>query len=213
MSGMMLNMIGSTFGLPAIGAPYGGGYFAGQINVSGTIYNLVVADKTTGEVYGKTWGTYGTTTGVTSVINGPTNTTTLAGLGVDYQAAIFCESLVTGGYSDWYMPALNELEVLYYFLKPSATSNVTTTGSNANAVSPEPVSTNYTAGAPGQTSATTFRTGASSQEFVGDYYWASTEVGSAQAYTKLFTDGGVAARYKHNFLGSNYTRAVRRIAA
>jgi hypothetical protein len=213
MSGIMLNLIGSTFGLPTIGSAYGGGFFAGQINVSGTIYNLVVADKTVGETFGLTWGAYAVTVGTSSVINGPTNTSTLAALGPPYNAAIFCQDLVTGGYSDWYLPAQNELEVLYYFLKPSSTSNNTSSGSNANAVAPEPISTNYSAGSPTQTSATTFRTGASSQEFVNDYYWSSTENGSAFAWCILFSTGELVQRYKHNFLGSNYTRAVRRVLA
>jgi hypothetical protein len=93
-------------GLPNIGAAYGGGYFAGQINVSGTVYKLVVADKTVGEVFGKKYGPIAVNTGVTSVIAGPTNSATLAALGASYEAAIFCENLNTGGFTDWYLPAL-----------------------------------------------------------------------------------------------------------
>lgn len=39
-----------------------------------------------------------------------------------------------GGYTDWYMPAKNELEVLYYNLKPNISANAGASGINTNAV-------------------------------------------------------------------------------
>jgi len=197
---------------PPIGSAYGGGYFAGQINVSGTIYNLVVAPKATGEATGKTWGVYGVDTAQTSVINGPTNSANLAALGANYQAAVFCEGLTIGGYSDWYLPALNELEVLYYFLKPTTDANNTSNGSNANAVSPEPISTNYTSGSPAQTSAGIgFRVGESNALDSDDYgYWTSTEVDSIGARRKRFTDGVATNSAKNS---NRPVRAVRRVLA
>ena len=198
-------------GLPNIGAAYGGGYFAGQINVSSTVYNLVVADITVGQVFGKQWGPIAVNTGVTSVIDGPTNSASLAALGANYEAAIFCEGLNTGGYTDWYLPSLNELSVCYYFLKPGTVSNVNYFGSNANAVSPQPVSTNYTAGSPAQTSATNFRTGASSQEFPDDLVWTSTQYDNNNAYSVQFINGNGQSGYKAD-VTHFYTRAVRRVA-
>ncbi len=195
--------------LPSIGAAYGGGFFAGQINVSGTKYNLVVAPKASGENSSRAWGPTGTTTGITSDINGPTNSASLSALGTDYQAARFCENLTIGGFSDWYLPAKNELEVLYYFLKPSTASNSTSSGSNANAVSPEPVSTTYTTGAPSQTvSGINFRLG-ESEAFVENVYWTSTEATNNTANRQSLEVGSQG--------GSNkgvgyYVRAVRRIA-
>jgi hypothetical protein len=199
----------------AIGQAYGGGYYAGQTNVSGTIYNLVVADKATGEAR-KRWGIDYDNSGATSAINGAANSATLAGLGANYQAAIFCEGLSSGGYTDWYLPALAELNVAYYFLKPGTASNETSVGSNAYAVSPQPVSTNFTSGSPSQTTATNFRTGASSQEFVvgGDYqtdYWSSTEQGPGGGYAIRFDTGYTAGQPKS--LTSLYARAMRKVAA
>jgi hypothetical protein len=196
-------------GLPMpIGTAYGGGFFAGQINVSGTKYNLVVAPKASGEAL-KKWGPVGTTTGITSVINGPTNSASLAALGVSYQAATFCEGLTIGGYSDWYLPAKNELEVLYYFLKPTTDTNNTSAGSNANAVSPEPISTNYTSGSPAQTSAGIgFRTG-ETNAFVPWIYWSSTESIASYAWGQYFHSGVDEEHYKDNSIS---VRAVRRIA-
>jgi hypothetical protein len=218
MSGIQQNFAyGRSFVEPpptVIGQAYGGGFYAGKINVSGTQYYLIVAPKASGESL-KTWGPTGTTTGVTSLINGPTNTTSLNALGSAYEAAQYCVGLNSGGglngYTDWYMPATNELEVLYYFLKPTTTANNTASGSNANAVSPEPISTNYTSGSPTQTSAGIgFRTG-EIDAFASGQYWASTESTfyTTSAWNQGFNNGAQdASNFKSN---SFYVRAVRRI--
>lgn len=191
-----------------IGQAFGGGFYAGKINVSGTQYYLIVAPKATGESSSLTWGTFGVTTGITSVINGPTNSASLAALGAAYQAAAFCEGLTIGGYSDWYLPAQNELEVLYYFLKPTTTINITSSGSNANAVSPEPVSTTYTSGSPARTSAGIgFRTG-ETNAFESVAYWSSTEYNLNVAWVQNFNDG--YQDFSNKSVGI-YVRAVRRI--
>lgn len=197
----------------AIGDAFGGGYYAGKISTSANgvaTHYLVVADKTVGQAYGKQWGPSPATTGFTSLIDGPTNSAGEAALGSTYEAATFCENLNTGGYTDWYLPAWNELEVLYYFLKPSTTINNTLSGSNANAVSPEPISTDYTTGSPPQTSATSFRTGASSQEFTVEDYWASSELNSTRGYIRSFLNGDAATQTKT--VVTYYTRAIRRVA-
>jgi hypothetical protein len=211
MSGIQQMLTGGTY-KPAtpttIGQAFGGGFYAGKINVSGTQYYLIVAPKASGENSSRTWGVYGTTTGITSVINGPTNSESLAALGASYEAATFCEGLTIGGYSDWYLPAKNELEVLYYFLKPTTTANNTLYGSNANAVSPEPISTNYTSGSPAQTSAGIgFRTG-EMDAFTSSFYWSSTEVNSGLAWKQTFANGTPLNDGKS---ASLYARAVRRV--
>jgi hypothetical protein len=204
------NLRSFTPPLPAIGDAYGGGYFAGQINDGGTVYNLVLSDKTVGQFYNKTWGPLATTTGATSLSNGKTNTATLVALGASYQCATLCAAINSGGYTDWYMPSYYELEILYYFFKPDTTSNNTSAGSNPNAVSPEPISTNYTAGNPAQTPLTNFQTGGA-QELNGPFLWTSSEFSSNNAYFRQTSDGG-QGNYAKNRTGT-ITRAIRRVAA
>jgi hypothetical protein len=199
-----------------IGQAYGGGFYAGKISTTANgvaTHYLVVAPKSTGENSSRTWGTNGVTTGITSDINGPTNTTSLVALGANYQAAIFCNNLNSGGglngYTDWYLPAKNELEVLYYFLKPTTDANNTSSGSNANAVSPEPISTNYTSGSPAQTSAGIgFRTG-ETDAFTATIYWSSTEYDTTYAWQQYLGDGQQGIFGDKSY--STYVRAVRRI--
>lgn len=192
-----------------IGQAYGGGYYAGKISTTGNgvaTHYLVVAPKASGENSSKKWKTVRTTTaGTTSVIDGPTNSANMNN--ASHPAAQFCEGLTIGGYSDWYMPAKNELEVCYYFLKPTTTANNTTSGSNANAVSPEPINTNYSSGSPAQTSATAFITG-NSEAFAADNYWSSTEYSVGNGWIQVFSAGLQTNDYKYD---TNYVRAVRRV--
>lgn len=198
----------ASFGPTTIGEAFGGGFYAGKINDGGTQYYLIVAPKSSGENSSRQWKTTNTTTaGTTSVIAGPTNSANMNN--ASHPAAQFCEGLTIGGFSDWYMPAKNELEVLYYFLKPTTDANNTSFGSNANAVSPQPINTNYTTGSPAQTSATAFRSGGA-EAFAADYYWSSTEYSATGAWTQYFSNGYQDDGYDK--LNSFYVRAVRRLA-
>jgi hypothetical protein len=199
-----------------IGQAYGGGFYAGKIAVGGggvATHYLIVAPKASGEHSSRIWGTYGPETGITSAIDGPTNSASLAALGSSFQAAVFCEGITIGGYSDWYLPAKNELEVLYYFLKPSTYGNAITSssGTHANAVSPEPISTNYTSGSPAQTSAVGFRTGETEAFAVyGGLYWCSTEYNWYAAWNLSFENGDFGGGGKN--APARMVRAVRRVA-
>ncbi len=55
------------------------------------------------------WGPRSGTTRVQSETDGRANTTTLAALGPKYEAATYCANLTEGGFSDWYLPAKDEL--------------------------------------------------------------------------------------------------------
>jgi len=212
-----------------IGQAYGGGYYGGSINVSGTVYYLIVADRTVGQNTSLAYGVYGTASGSTNKSYGGGNSATAAAYGSP--AAGFCEGVNSGGYTDWYMPSAYELQILYYFLKPDTTSNATDPGvlynyvygMNPNAVSPQPVNTLYTAGSPAQTSSATFQTTSSSQGFSSVRYLSSTEgtpgnTPAASAWPDPeyicaeinFSTGIMLGGLKNS---SRAVRAIRRIAA
>ena len=203
--------------LPAIGEAFGGGFFAGYISYAGNgvaDHYLIVSPKATGETtaaWDSTAG--GSTTGATSLYDGATNTAAIP-VNARYVAAQFVKSLSIGGYTDWYLPAKNELEVAYYHLKNVSQDNFSpgTYGSNANAVPPEePVSTTYTAAVPAQTSVVAFRVG-NTEAFADNYFWSSTEYSTADAWFQYFGSGYPG--YQANFtktIGSS-VRAFRRLA-
>lgn len=212
MSGIHLALLGMSFGgeppPTVIGQAFGGGFYAGQISTAANgvaDYYLVVAPASSGENSSIQWKTSGTaTSGTSSVIDGPTNSSNMNN--ATHPAAQFCEGLSIGGFSDWYMPAKNELEVCYYNLKPTTDSNFNTSGTNTNAVPSR--GSNYTAGTPAQTSATDFQTG-NTEAFASTNYWSSTENGTAYGWRQGFKYGNQGGGYK----ASNYrVRAIRRVA-
>ena len=217
MSGIMLNVVGGTFGgIPAIGAAFGGGFFAGQISTAGNSiadYNLVVGPDSTAQGSYQ-WKTARTaTSGTSSVIDGPANSTSMNN--ASHPAAQFCKALTVGGFTDWYMPAKNELEVCYYNLKYDTTANNTSSGINANAVPAR--ASNYTSGDPTQTTATAFKIG-NAETFGASSYWSSTECSvlvspffAAYAYNQRFLNGRQYSTYPYK-TSSKPTRAVRRVA-
>jgi hypothetical protein len=213
MSGIMLHMVGGSFGdapPTVIGQAYGGGFYAGQIGVSGVAtHYLVIGPSASAESASKQWKNANTATvGASSAINGPQNTADIVadGNATVYPAGHFCNNLVTGGFSDWYMPAKNELEVCYYNLKPTTTSNNTSSGINANAVPAR--ASNYTAGTPAQTSATDFQSGGA-EDFLASVYWSSTRRSSADAYAQSFSNGNQYDDFKDAY---HRVRAIRRVA-
>ena len=195
-----------------IGGALGGGFFAGQIGVSGVAtHNLVVGPKSSAQNASITWKNANTGPAVgNSVIDGPQNTADIVadGNSTVYPAAHFCNNLVIGGFSDWYMPAQNELEVCYYNLKPTTTSNDTSSGTNSNAV-PTRVN-NYTAGNPAQTSATDFQSGGT-EAYTANYYWSSTQFqySVTGANIQIFSTG---AQSSYGKAYSWNVRAIRRVA-
>lgn len=214
MSGIVLALAGATTSnLPAFGSALGGGYFAGQISTAANgiaDYNLVVGPLSTA-VSSLRYKTTLSGGDPTSEIDGPANSTTMNS--ATYPAAQFCKGLTIGGFSDWYMPARNELEVCYYNLKPTTDSNNSAWGINANAV-PARASVYNGSGppavSPAQTTATIFQTG-NAEYFSSVYYWSSSQTGYAPngAWSVQFAQGTQQGSYKN---GTQSVRAIRRIA-
>ena len=201
-----------TPALPAIGAAYEGGFFAGQYSTSGNgiaNYNLVVGPKSSAQTATQ-WKTSNTSTpGASSTTDGTQNTDDMmadGGAGV-YPAAGFCYNLSTGGKTDWYMASQNEVEICYYNLKPTGTSNNTGGGANNNAVPARP--SNYTAGNPAQTTASDFAGG--TQSFDAQPYWTSTQYIATHAWFQYFNNGRQYP-YRSAKNGTELVRAIRRVA-
>src|SRR6056297_2404982 len=115
-----------------IGQPYEGGYLAGVIDStqtegsSGERYALIVAPKASGENASLEWGGYNyTVSGADSTWNGKQNTIDLKADSQSHPAAAFCDGLTIGGDSAWYLPAPDELELLYRNFKPTTQGNYT----------------------------------------------------------------------------------------
>lgn len=197
-----------SFGPPAIGAAFGGGFFAGDIGVAGVAtHHLVIGPLSSGQTQ-LAWKNANTaTSGADSDIDGPQNTADMVadGNSTVYPCAHFCNNAVIGGFSDWYMAAKNELEVCYFNLKPSTTTNNTSSGINPNAVPAR--ASNYTSGNPAQTSAAAFQTGGA-EAFAAADYWSSTEFSVTYARRQLFNSGSQGLNLKND---SRRVRAVRRV--
>lgn len=133
------------------------------------------------------------------------------------------------GYDDWYIPARDELELIWRNLKPVTNANYITQDrynaaaytSNANKDdltqqhglnrNSDPAGAAYTASIPGQTAAAAFQsTGAEKMEFGSVWYWSSSE--SSATYAWLQGDDSSDTGDQSNSLkaGKYRARAVRR---
>jgi hypothetical protein len=205
----------------------GGGYFGGQIKVFAgqegpgvpavdTIYNLIVAPAASGQFGGSTPRGIRRKTSASADTNPNSQNEVYGKLATDqftsaaYPAFNWAKGLSIGGFTDWYIPAKNELEILYFNLKPDTTSNITSSGINPNAVPAR--ASNYTAGNPAQTTNALFQTGGSEAFSTAFGYWSATENSSntTDAWRQTFING------LQNDLSKSltqYARAIRRIPA
>lgn len=214
-------------GPTTIGEAYGGGYYAGKIVQGGITYYLILAPRSSGQSSGKVWKTANTA--------GPTNTRTLNN-GPDasssmnsstYPAAQFCEGLSIGGYTDWYMPSRDELEVCFRNLKCEIEDNITDTRPKSAYTYPEgndisgdtmgrnrnsdPAGSAYTATIPAQTPLTLFKTGGT-EAFNAYLYWTSSEYSSTQGWSyRNWGYGSGGTQYWRDKANGDNVRAIRRI--
>lgn len=206
---------GAVIAPNTIGQAYGGGFYAGVIRINNVSYALIVAPKSTqAALRYKT--TADASLGAQSVNDGWTNSNALNNS--NHPAAQHCRSLTTGGYTDWYLPSRDEIEICYRYLKPgtysnhtgaiSATGNLSkNNGSNPNS---DPVSPDYTTSNPAQTGATAFR-GTGAEAYDQTTYWTSTEYTSntGTAITHSFYSGQQI--YATKTTATFIARAVRRV--
>lgn len=201
---------GGSSGIPPaeIGDTFGGGYYAGLLSTSADgvpTHILVVAPKTTGETLLAYNLNATSDPGAVSVFDGFTNTTNIAD--ADHPAAQFCKNLSIGGYTDWYLPSIEELDILYKNLKPTE-SNSTSFGTNNYSVTKS--SSNYVTARPGLVNNPIFRSGGA--EALQDWYYiSSTQGSSTNRVSGIRFDNGsrsLTALFKDE---QNNVRAIRKV--
>jgi hypothetical protein len=200
-----------SIGAAIIGDPFGGGFLAGQISTTANsvaTHNLVIGPFSSAQFTGA-WKTSNTSTpGTDSLIDGPANTAAMIAAGAAaHPCGEFCDNLVVGGFSDWYMPAQNELEICYFNLKPSTELNNTSSGINPNAVPAR--ASNYTAINPALTNASAFQYPVGSEAFELFLYWASNQLSPRYGRHQNMNYGRQA--YTDKNTTNRRVRAVRRV--
>jgi len=216
-----------------------------SVNGSGTLtdwsvmakYRVIVAPKSSGENSSKQYKNANTAapaaTGTLTEGLKATAAMVADGNSTVYPAAHYCDGLTIGGYSDWYLPARDELELIYRNLKP-VTSNNYTTADRPNSPTPnytnlgsigtggtqhglnynsDPQGVAYTSGSPAQTSVAAFQSGgAEAMTFGSDAYWSSTEYSTTSAWFQYYYTSFAGYQNSHPGVKSDsyYVRAVRR---
>jgi len=133
------------------------------------------------------------------------------------------------GYTDWYIPARDELELIWRNLKPVTNNNYTTAdrydaaaytrdanlddvaathGANRNS---DPAGDAYTASVPAQTAAAAFQAGgAEAMAFGSVYYWSSSESSASLAWVQNYYTSLPGSQYNLNKTSHYRARACRR---
>lgn len=102
-----------------IGEPFGGGFYFGNITISGVSYALIVADKSSEtQLRFKTSDTG--TSGTDSLVDGWSNTNSMNN--AEHPAAKYCRDYRGGGFDDWYLPARDELYQAWLNIQPAGSS-------------------------------------------------------------------------------------------
>ncbi len=187
------------------GTAYEGGFYAGRIMIDNKAYAIIVAPKESGQSSIEyQWKTSNDLTGALSLNDGLSNSNAMND--DNHPAAQFCRSLNINGYTDWYLPSRDELEVCYRNLKPSTYFNIDIFGINDYSIdiNGNPNGIKYTENDPQQTAAIDFQIGGS-ECFERCWYWSSTEYDTRSAWHYGFSGGSQVINDK------SYTCCVRAI--
>lgn len=163
---------------PALGTPMAGGFFGG-VSRDGTW--IIVSPKAEGESV-LAWKTTMTASpGALSFVDGLANTRDIAD--ADHPAAAFCAALGIGGFDDWHLGSLDDMQILMRNLMPLSGGN------------------------PAQTAIEAFQEGGA-EAFEAAWHWTSTQDSPGCAWLQLFSNGNQNLNCK-DF--RNRVRAVRKV--
>ena len=192
-------MASAPIGLPNIGDSFKGGYYVGVISHTAdgnATHALIICPIANGlgELYTGTRLSFsgsGSTSNAASFHDGALNTSILAtSAGGNGGIIDAVTSLSIDGYSDWYVPAVAEMYIAYYNLKPTTHGNTSTTGAGNYAVPQRTTNFTNNPSDPAQTTLTNWQQGngqriettaPSGFSFQGRFHWTSTR----QNNTKL----------------------------
>jgi hypothetical protein len=212
-----------------LGQSYAGGFYVGDIALGGKRYYIIVAPKATGES-NLTYKNAQTAAPIeTRTLNdgyAATEAMVNAGNSTVYPAAHFCWNLSIGGFTDWSMPARDELELCFRNLKPTTDNNRTdprqtpspaypegdvagNMGRNANSI---PEGANYTIGSPTRTAVAAFQSPGGAEFFISNFgYLTSTEISNANCWFQWFQAGAAGEQTGTPKDLARQVRAVRRV--
>ncbi len=97
---------------PELGDAFGGGFYIGTTSVGATCYYLIVAPNVTGCAACSWKATNTATVGTASLVDGFANTYPALN-DTTHRAGNWTATRTIGGFSDWYLPARDELNQLY----------------------------------------------------------------------------------------------------
>lgn len=244
--GLWPGIVGSLEGvsIPAnIGDSAYGGYYAGIIDTtrSGSIdvsddfqaglrYLLIISPKSLEIGKGTyAWDTLGPSNGPTGVRtrwNGLEATTAMYNGGSNFEAATYCYNLSFpgDGHSRWYLPAMDELELLYRNFKPLLDGNYTVSSStNAGTfpfnglsyvsggnISSDPTGSVYTFAVPARTSLSDFQIfGSQALDGTANWFLSSTEYASATSWMQQTGTAGQVAGLQTILTKTSTTGSIR----
>lgn len=229
MSSNMIFIPPSGIALPNpanIGEFFEGGYYTGNIKVGNNVYALILAPRGAGS---NNEGTNNfkkntTTDGrkALSLNDGWANTIALND--ADHYPAQWARGLVVNGFNDWYLPARDELELVWRNLKPSSSPNNTTaravnTGDNVelNGYNGHsyPQGAGYTASNPAVTPVIIFQKDREQAMMWTSkspaFYWSSTVVDPGSNVSAWGQNFDTGQQFRFSFTTLLAMRAVRRV--
>jgi len=204
----------------SIGSPYNGGYIGGYIShtANGVPTHVLIISPLAAQ--SPAMQQVVATAGVSvSTFDGALNHAETLADSIPQPQALWVQenlnNIAYGGYSDWYVPSRNELDILFWNLKPSTLSNNNTGWfPNEHSIPARP-DTSRSETIPGQTDVLIFRMPDGAEALNQNSYWSSSRSSTGDyTYSQNLNVNFVAMRQSLNTSLTQilYVRPMRREA-